>query len=270
MRNIISYNSWNEFFKAPFGALKVNEGVDIRVRANHDSVCSIILVVLKENKDLSCVEVRRIVLDKKDDAIFQGKIEPLPEKGVYFYYFEIDYIVNGYMSKKFYGKCAQNGEACEYGYDNLNKYQLTVYEDFKTPDWLKEGVLYQIFIDRFNNGNRNGKVSNPKKNSFIYANWEDDPMYIKDTNGDVVRWDFYGGNLKGIINKLGYLKKLGVSIIYLSPVFESSSNHKYNTGNYKKIDPMFGDEEIFQELIDKAADKGINNLRWSFQPYWSR
>ena len=258
MRNIISFNSWNEYFKAPFGALKVNEGVDIRVRANHDSVCSIILVVLKENKDLSCVEVRRIVLDKKDDAIFQGKIEPLPEKGVYFYYFEIDYIVNGYMSKKFYGKCAQNGEACEYGYDNLNKYQLTVYEDFKTPDWLKEGVLYQIFIDRFNNGNRNGKVSNPKKNSFIYANWEDDPMYIKDTNGDVVRWDFYGGNLKGIINKLGYLKKLGVSIIYLSPVFESSSNHKYNTGNYKKIDPMFGDEEIFQELIDKAADKGIS------------
>ena len=83
-------------------------------------------------------------------------------------------------------------------------------------------------------------------------------MYIKDKEGNITRWDFYGGNLKGIINKLGYLKKLGVSIIYLSPVFESSSNHKYNTGNYKNIDPMFGDEEIFKELIDKANAKGIS------------
>ena len=66
-----------------------------------------------------------------------------------------------------------------------------------------------------------------KKNSFIYANWSDEPMYIKDKNGDVIRWDFHGGNLKGIIDKLPYLSKIGVSIIYLSPIFESSSNHKY-------------------------------------------
>ena len=74
---------------------------------------------------------------------------------------------------------------------------------------------------------RNKKPSNPKKNSFIYANWSDEPMYIKDKNGDVIRWDFHGGNLKGIIDKLPYLSKIGVSIIYLSPIFESSSNHKY-------------------------------------------
>lgn len=83
-------------------------------------------------------------------------------------------------------------------------------------------------------------------------------MYIKDKNGDVIRWDFHGGNLKGIIDKLPYLSKIGVSIIYLSPIFESSSNHKYNTGDYKKIDPMFGDEEILKELIEKANKKGIN------------
>ncbi|MPM65031.1 Amylopullulanase [bioreactor metagenome] len=83
-------------------------------------------------------------------------------------------------------------------------------------------------------------------------------MYIKDNEGNIVRRDFYGGNLKGIIDKLGYLKKLGVSIIYLSPIFEASSNHKYDTGDYKKIDAMFGDEEIFKELLDKASKKGIN------------
>ena len=258
MTKAISFNSWNEFFKAPFGALKVNQGAEIKVRVNDESVCSIYLILLKENKDLSLNEVRRIELKKYEEKMYSCKIEPIQEKGIYFYYFEVNVNKYGNESKLFYGKCHQNGEVCQYTYENLNKYQLTVYEDFKTPTWLKEGVLYQIFVDRFNNGNRNGKVSNPKRNSFIYANWDDDPMYIKDANGDIIRWDFYGGNLKGIINKLGYLKRLGVSIIYLSPIFESSSNHKYNIGNYKEIDSMYGDEEIFKELIKKASDKGIS------------
>ena len=258
MTKAISFNSWNEFFKAPFGALKVDQGAEIKVRVNDESVCSIYLILQKENKDLSLNEVRRIELKKYEENMYSCKLEPIQEKGIYFYYFEVNVNKYGNESKLFYGKCHQNGEVCQYTYENLNKYQLTVYEDFKTPTWLKEGVLYQIFVERFNNGNRNGKVSNPKKNSFIYANWDDDPMYIKDANGDIIRWDFYGGNLKGIINKLGYLKRLGVSIIYLSPIFESSSNHKYNIGNYKEIDSMYGDEEIFKELIKKASDKGIS------------
>ena len=83
-------------------------------------------------------------------------------------------------------------------------------------------------------------------------------MYIRDKQGHIARWDFYGGNLKGITEKLTYLKKLGVSIIYLNPIFESNSNHKYSTGDFEKIDPMFGDEEVFAELIEKASQKGIN------------
>ena len=257
MSKLISFNSWNQYFKAPFGALKINQGADIRVNANK-KVEGIYLVITKENENLDTEEVRRIPLIKKEDNVYECKIEPLLIPAIYYYYFEVEVIKDGYNKKLFYGKVKQNGEICEYNFDNLNKYQLTVYEESKAPTWFKEGVLYHIFVDRFNNGNRNGKPSNPKKNSFIYANWEDDPMYIKDENGDILRWDFYGGNLKGIINKLGYLKKLGISIIYLSPIFEASSNHKYNTGDYKKIDPMFGDEEIFEELIEKANAKGIS------------
>lgn len=259
MGKVISFNSWNEFFKAPFGALKVNEGANIRVKVNEDGVSNINLVVLKEYKDLTNKEVRRIKLKETEKDLYECLLEPLPERGLYYYYFEVEIIRgNGFKEVLFYGKTYQNGEVCEYSYGNLNKYQLTVYEDYKTPQWLKEGVLYQIFVDRFNNGNRNGKVNNTKKNSFIYGNWEDDPMYIKDANGDIVRWDFYGGNLKGIIGKLGYLKKLGVSIIYLNPIFEASSNHKYDTADYKKVDSMYGDEEILKELIEKAADKDIS------------
>ena len=258
MCKTISFNSWNEYFKAPFGALKINEGADIKVNVNDNDVYSINLIIEKEDENLKFENVRRISLEKENDKVYKCKIEPLLTPGIYYYYFEVEINRDGNYQKKFYGKVEKNGETCEYSYANLKKYQLTVYEESKVPDWFKEGILYHIFIDRFNNGNRSGKPSNPKKNSFIYANWDDDPMYIKDANGNIVRWDFYGGNLKGIINKLGYLKKLGVSIIYLSPVFESSSNHKYSTGDYKKIDPMFGDEEILKELIEKANKKGIN------------
>ena len=258
MGKIISYDSWNEYFKAPFGALKINEESYIKVNINDGCVHSINLVIEKEDEHLNLQEVRRIGMERENDSVFKCKIEPLLIPGVYYYYFELEVNRYNYNEKLFYGKVINNGEACEYRYEELNKYQLTVYEESNTPSWFKEGILYHIFVDRFNNGNRTGKPSNPKKNSFIYGNWEDEPMYIKDNYGNVSRWDFYGGNIKGIINKLGYLKKLGVSIIYLSPIFESSSNHKYSTANYKNIDPMFGDEEIFKELIEKAEAKGIS------------
>ena len=258
MNKIISFNSWNNYFKAPFGALKVNEKAYIKVNCNDENVYSINLVIEKEDENLNSKEVRRINLQKESDRVYKCEIEPLSLSGVYYYYFEVETSRYGQCQKLFYGKVKQNGETCEYSFEELNKYQLTVYEENKSPDWFKDGILYHIFVDRFNNGNRTGKVSNPKKNSFIYGNWDDTPMYIKDKDGDIERWDFYGGNLKGIINKLGYLKKLGVSIIYLSPVFESASNHKYSTADYKTIDPMFGDEEIFKELIEKAKAKGIS------------
>ena len=257
------YNSWDRNFKAPFGALKTSQNATIKVKVNKNfNVYSIKLIIEKEDENLKPVIVRELdlkqVSEYNDTREYSVEISPLQTPAVYYYFFVVELNIYGEDRTLFYGKTHNNGMACEYTYENLNKYQLTVYEDYKVPSWFKEGILYHVFVDRFNNGNRNGKVDNPKKNSFLYGNWDDEPMYIKDKNGEVARWDFHGGNLKGIINKLGYLKRLGVSIIYLSPIFESSSNHKYDTGNYKKIDPMFGDEEIFKELIDKAAEKGIS------------
>ncbi|MEG0288148.1 MAG: glycoside hydrolase family 13 protein [Carnobacterium sp.] len=73
-----------------------------------------------------------------------------------------------------------------------------------------------------------------------------------------MRWEFFGGNLKGIIQKLPYLANLGITILYLNPIFEARSNHKYDTGDFLKIDPMFGDEAIFKELIEQAQTVGIH------------
>ncbi|MGX9755178.1 glycoside hydrolase family 13 protein [Clostridioides difficile] len=258
MQNIIEYNSWDKNFKAPFGALKFDEELIVNVKVNEGyNVESISLEINRED------ETKTIILNEELNnntlgKYFYCKVEKFDITGVYFYYFKVIVDIDGEKKTVFYGKNRENGYSCEYNYNDINKYQITVYKDFKVPTWYKEGVLYHIFVDRFNNGNRNGKVDNPKKNSFIYGNWEDIPMYIKDSRGDIIRWDFHGGNLRGIINKLGYLKKLGVSILYLSPIFEASSNHKYDTGNYKKIDPMFGDEDTFKELIDKAKEKDIS------------
>ena len=252
MSNIINYSSWKN--KAPFGAIKINQGVRISVEADENyNLINIKWIILKDDN-----KVGEVDLVRESKKYYQGEFNGFNETGLYFYYFEVEVDVNGNNRKLFYGKNYDDGNVCEYSYENLNKYQITVHEDFEIPSWYKEGIMYNIFVDRFNNGNRNKKPSNPKENSFIYANWSDTPMYIKDKNDEIIRWDFHGGNLKGIIDKLPYLSKIGVSIIYLSPIFESSSNHKYNTGDYKKIDPMFGDEEILKELIEKANTKGIN------------
>lgn len=252
MSNIINYSSWKN--KAPFGAIKINQGVRISVEANENyNLINIKWIILKDDN-----KVGEVDLVKESKKYYQGEFNEFNETGLYFYYFEVDIDENGNNKKLFYGKNHEDGNVCEYLYEELNKYQITVHEDFEIPSWYKEGIMYSIFVDRFNNGNRNKKPSNPKENSFIYANWSDAPMYIKDTNGEIIRWDFHGGNLRGIIDKLPYLSKIGVSIIYLSPIFESSSNHKYTTGDYKKIDSMFGDEEILKELIEKANKRGIN------------
>lgn len=207
-------------------------------------------LILETNEDIK----KEIKMENKLNGIFTIDKYKFEKENIYFYYFKS--IEGENLQVKYYGKSYDCGECVEYhDINNINKYQITVSKKTETPTWFKEGILYHIFVDRFN---KTGKINNPKKNSFIYANWEDTPMYIKNKENEVIRWDFHGGNLKGIISKLNYLKSLGISVIYLSPIFKSQSNHKYDTGDYKTIDPMFGDEEIFKELIYKAGKKGIN------------
>ncbi|MGE5631434.1 MAG: glycoside hydrolase family 13 protein [Caulobacteraceae bacterium] len=194
---------------------------------------------------------------KAQETVYTVDIFAPQKPGILWYYFEIalDGTVYYYGNNEGYfggvGKIYSSKPPC---------YQITVYkEDAGTPDWFKKSVMYQIFVDRFYNGSKDGKVLNPKKNSFLYASWDDTPMYIKDCEkGSISRWDFFGGNLRGVIEKLDYLKELGVDAIYLNPIFESPSNHKYDTGDYKKIDPMFGSNEVFGELCAKAGKLGIS------------
>ena len=108
----------------------------------------------------------------------------------------------------------------EFFRENGASWQITVYDkDFTTPDWIKGGIIYHIFVDRF----FRGKDTKVKDYAYMHENKSDEPFYKPDENGIVKNTDFFGGNIDGIIKKLPYIKSLGVNAIYLSPVFEAES-----------------------------------------------
>ena len=136
-----------------------------------------------------------------------------------------------------------------------NWFQLTVYDkDYSVPKWLYGGVIYQIFPDRFCRGEQNKTIS---KDKVLHDNWLDTPVYTPNEKGKIVNNDFFGGDFKGIISKIPYLKSLGVTAIYLNPIFKAFSNHRYDTGNYMEIDPLLGTEEDFKNLISSCEKAGI-------------
>lgn len=165
----------------------------------------------------------------------------IKETGLYFYYFSVGetYIFLGENRR------GEAGKNCE------KEFQLTVSaEDYRTPDWFKGGILYQIFPDRFC---KKGTMPDIK-GRVLRSDWGGVPAYRPNENGKILNNDFFGGNLKGIQSKLPYLKSLNVSAIYLNPIFEATSNHRYDTSDYMKIDPMLGTESDLRELT-KAAKK---------------
>ncbi|HNX01746.1 MAG TPA: alpha-amylase family glycosyl hydrolase, partial [Candidatus Cloacimonadota bacterium] len=151
---------------------------------------------------------------------------------------------------------------------------------FLTPEWAKNGVMYQIFVDRFCNGNpsnnqdfhewyySNCKTPPPKgkllppnheyfhfeRNWYEYASLKQSPYMPK---GKPDWWSFYGGDIEGIRQKLSYLEDLGITILYLNPIFEAKSNHKYDATDYMKLDPHFASIQEFHLFVKEAHEKGI-------------
>ena len=137
-----------------------------------------------------------------------------------------------------------------------HRWQMTVYDAASpTPGWFGEGLTYQIFPDRFCRSHLPDMAEMPAGRR-LHENWEDVPDYLPDGDGEYCR-DFFGGDLAGIREKLPYLRELGVETLYLCPIFEASSNHRYNTGDYRRIDPMLGTEADFRALCAEAHDLGI-------------
>ncbi len=242
------YNSQFTGCKTPFGALR--QGQPVRIN-------------LFVPQEMGVQEPRlRLWRDAHEPRYYtMEKIEPLngsdrftvefslPFTGLYFYYFDLwkDYAKvfrdsdgNGYLSR-------EDGPA----------WQLTVYDqDFTTPAFLRGGVLYQIFPDRFYEGVKNKPL--PYADRIYRANKTHEPYFWPNESKEgYLNMDYFGGDLEGVRQKLPYLKELGVTCIYFNPIFEAHANHRYNTADYRKIDPFLGTNEDFAKLCAEAKEAGI-------------
>ena len=234
--------------KTPFGAVPCGDAVSLRCRplaAEGFTHCA--LVLHQEFSGLRQELALSFTAIEGDRACFALTFSAPTEPELVWYHFRL---------------WRDDGSGCDLdktGYRSdgeIDPWQLTVYQDRPTPAWFGQGVTYQIFPDRF----CRLEIPSPEGlvgDRWVHEDWTDAPVWRPDPDGEVRNRDFFGGSLAGIAARLPYLRDLGVTTLYLCPIFESASNHRYNTADYTAIDPMLGTEEDFRSLCRQARECGI-------------
>lgn len=181
------------------------------------------------------------IKEEDGNAIFETEVF-LPTRAIYLYYLSCK--INGNL---IYLKNKNNSNLNQINSDECFKISV----NFDVSDWAKGAVMYHIFVDRFNRGSDKPMENMPRRN--IHHSWDEEMLIGPDENG-IWNNDFYGGDLKGIENSLEYLKSLGVDILYLSPIVQSQSNHRYDAADYENVDPYAGSNEDLRQLCNKAHE----------------
>ena len=265
-------------YKSPFGA--VADGTEIAFGLDApDAVERATLVVekrrLEGNQDVLDYEpVERIPLVRGADGRWTAS-RRFDAPGVYGYWFEVEmggrrFVYQNNSAPIYWTRergANGQGVAADAPVDPaaIRRFRLTVHaRDYAVPAWAQQAVWYYIFPERF----RNGDTSNdpqPGPNTFqdgsveVHADWSERPFRPGSGDGSDRRGgnDFFGGDLAGITQKLDYMADLGVTALYMTPIFTAASNHKYDTGDYRNIDPAFGTNAEFEQLTQEAARRGI-------------
>ena len=244
----ILFDSQKDTFKTPFGTLSQGQEclLHIHIPCSVNAVKAECIVTLHDGSESRVVTLEMQSTEGLYD-IFGGSF-CLTTPGLYFYYFRI---------------CKPDGSfrLFKQGHDtNMeagDQWQLTCTPaDFTTPDWAKGAIIYQVFPDRFykyGETDLTGKLT-PYA---LHKNWDEEVYWQPDENGKIQNNDFFGGNFRGITEKMDYIASLGTTILYLNPISKSFSNHRYDTGDYKLPDPMLGTLEDFKAMCDAAHRRGI-------------
>jgi len=235
--------------KSPFGAVREKTKVTFTFGVRQDvGESAVRLIVRKDAK--SSIHPMTSAGEKDGYHYYMVRFTP-PRWGLFYYRFEVetDYGI------LFVGRDAK-GDAISG--DFLPEWQLTVYSE-STDDSPSRGddVAYHIFVDRFCKAEIPHDQRLDKLPPRIYKEWDEDVDITGKNGAPYNANDFYGGNLRGIISKLDYLQSLGVTVLFLSPIFLSVSNHRYDTGDYMQIDPLLGTEEDFAELVRQTKARGM-------------
>ena len=244
----ILFDSKQLQFKDPFGTLIPGQECRLNIKVPTSVGATGVKCLFSHPDGSRGMEVflEKIGQDGPYD-IFGGSFA-FPEPGLFFYYFHISNPAGGFRLFK-------QGDDTNMEAGDL--WQLTcVPADFHTPDWSKGATIYQLFPDRFckvGECDLTGKL----QPYTVHENWNEEVDWRPNHRGEILNNDFFGGNFRGITEKMDYIASLGITVLYLNPISKSFSSHRYDTGDYKQPDPMLGTMEEFSALCDAAHARGI-------------
>ncbi len=246
MRIQAKHDSFDLTYRAPFGAVAAGTPVRLAIELPAQEA-SARLRLWRDGE--------RIIDGARAGDMVEFCFTP-ERSGLIWYYF----IIDTPEGRLYYGGAHGRGGLFDH---EPPAYQLTVYDDYATPAWFNTGIAYQIFPDRFY---REGRGGLPRlqyheemgRRTVTHEDWREPVMYTPAPGQSVYQpCDFYGGDLNGIASKLDYLQSLGVTCIYLNPIFESPSNHRYDTADYLTVDPVLGGTDALRALAAACNAQGM-------------
>ena len=244
----ILYDSKKSIYKSPFGTLTPGQSctLNVHIPVTVGTVSAECMFCREDGAPAFSIPMVRAE-SRGAYEVFRAVFD-LPEPGLYFYFFRIQKPGSSFRLFK-YGD--------ETNMESGDLWQLScIPVNFTTPDWAKGAVIYQIFPDRFH---RSGQcdLTGKLEPYTVHEDWNEEVDWRPNKKGQILNNDFYGGNFRGITEKMDYIASLGTTILYLNPISKSFSSHRYDTGDYKTPDPMLGTADDFKAMCDAAHSRNI-------------
>jgi len=244
----ILYDSKLLKHKNPFGTLVPNQECTLTIHIPSSVQTTAVNCVINNGDGSHAMNVALTFQEKQGPYdIYQGKFS-FDRVGLFHYFFYVHHAFGGFRLFK-------QGDQTNMEAGDL--WQVScVPADFQTPDWAKGAIIYQVFPDRFHSVG-SPDLTGKLKPYTVHKHWYEEVEWKPTPEGLVLNNDFYGGNFRGIAEKMDYIASMGTTILYLNPISKSFSSHRYDTGDYKTPDPMLGTIEDFQAMCDEAHKRGI-------------
>lgn len=281
----LKHDTFDSYYRSPFGAVPTNSTVNLKFRTDLLDVSNVFLKVYKYNPQNGTTDTAQefplTFLENRTEgattyAIYQiNYAVPATPSIIYYKFRVVDGTAQAFYSDAYFDdhdNLGQGGDGAAASGEPFSAFQLTVYDaNFTTPAWMHSTAVYQIFPDRFRNGDitndwcRSGNTTGcpslyggATSSNIIQTIWNTQMVDPRATgNNNAYGAQFYGGDLKGIEDKLDYIKGLGFDTIYLNPIFKARSNHRYDTDDYLGIAPELGGDAAFLSLKNAANARGM-------------
>jgi glycosidase len=280
----LRHDTFDPYYRSPFGAVEASSAVTLRFRTAHFDVDGVNVRVYTVNTATGAttgpVDYPMSFFENRTESgteydIWAATLQTPSTPSVLYYKFRVtdsgdeDYYSDSYADD--HDNLNQGGEGAAFDSEPFPSFQITVYDpNFQTPAWLRDANVYHIFPDRFRNGDVSNDYCRPGSTAGCPTFYGDQTPLLREPWNTAIGdprqpgqfqgqygTQFYGGDLKGIEQKLDYLQSLGIDTIYLNPIFKARSNHRYDTDNFLEVDPALGGDAALASLASEAERRGI-------------